>query len=388
VFASSLNSGSYTYDVLATISGSLYFEATSSFIGSIDNVSVKEVTGYNKPRLDYSDSSCPSLLLEPTRTNLITISEGINSMNAEFGSIKSLSNIVAPNGTTDSVMKISRGTNNFVLRHTACFVPSSTNVFTIYAKAGSINSMRIDASDQTFKTVTLTDEWQRIELTHDYYGGGNFIDIDLMNSSQGDYIYLWGAQCEQGSYPTSYIPTDGIIKTRLQDECTDAGDSSTFNSSEGVLFFEGSALADDNAVDKRLSISDGTNNNRVLINIGNGISNTYTYYYAVSGSNQINRNISVTDITVSHKLAVTWKVNEFKVYLDGILNYTDSSGSVNPAGTFTQIQFTDGAGGSKFFGKCKDLRVYNTALTDAELEEISSWESFTAMANSQKYTIK
>ena len=35
---------------------------------------IETVTG-DTPRLDYSDSSCPSLLLEPQRTNLIPYSE-------------------------------------------------------------------------------------------------------------------------------------------------------------------------------------------------------------------------------------------------------------------------------------------------------------------------
>ena len=47
-------------------SSNIIFDALNVFIGSIDNVSVKEViSGLDLPRLDYSDSSCPSLLLEP-----------------------------------------------------------------------------------------------------------------------------------------------------------------------------------------------------------------------------------------------------------------------------------------------------------------------------------
>ena len=72
-------------------------------------------------------------------------------------------------------------------------------------------------------------------------------------------------------------------------------------------------------------------------------------------------------------MAVTWKTNEFKIYLDGSLNHTDTSGSVNPAGTFTQIQFADGDGTSTpFHGKVKEVRVYKEALTEQELTDLTS----------------
>ena len=231
------------------------------------------------------------------------------------------------------------------------------------------------------QTIEKFGDYYRCSVTFNISGSGGYELIGMSNADglrnyTGDGtsgVYIWGAQAEQLSYPTSYIPTNGAIATRLADVCTGSGNASLINSTEGTLFVELAALANDYAVDKRLSISDGTTNNRVLINIGNGISNIYTYYYSVSGSNQINRNISVTDITQNHKLAVTWKTNEFKIYLDGSLNHTDTSGSVNPAGTFTQIQFADGDGTSTpFHGKVKEVRVYKEALTEQELTDLTS----------------
>jgi len=328
-----------------------------------------EEVGVNVPRLDYTDSSCPSLLLEPMRTNRILYSEDFSQWIKTSGVTITSNYGVSPSGLQNST-RIQLSSANEQLYISTGVHSGNIEVASLYVKGVNGESIQFGVGNNTGQgsVITLNGNWQRI--TQESTSGSVFI-IGNKDATATEFE-IYGAQLEEGSYPTSYIPTEGIIKTRLQDECNNAGDSSTFNSEEGVLFFEGSALADDNTVDKRISISDGTNNNRVLINIGNSISNTYTYYYAVSGSNQINSNISVADITVPHKLAVTWKVNEFKIYLDGILNYTDSSGSVNPAGTFTQIQFTDGAGASSFFGKCKDIRVYNTALTDQELAELTT----------------
>ena len=56
-----------------------------------------------------------------------------------------------------------------------------------------------------------------------------------------NYI-LYGAQLEQQSYATSYIPTNGATSTRLQDIATNSGNSTLINSTEGVLYAEISFL--------------------------------------------------------------------------------------------------------------------------------------------------
>ena len=65
-------------------------------------------------------------------------------------------------------------------------------------------------------------------------------------------VYIWGAQLEQQSYATSYIPTNGATNTRLQDIANNSGNSTLINSTEGVLYAEIAALADD-AISKFIS---------------------------------------------------------------------------------------------------------------------------------------
>ena len=63
-------SGTYTFTSRANSGdANLYLSGNADFIGSIDNVSAKEYTTSNIPRIDYSNG-CGSLLLEPQRTNL------------------------------------------------------------------------------------------------------------------------------------------------------------------------------------------------------------------------------------------------------------------------------------------------------------------------------
>jgi hypothetical protein len=51
-------------------------------------------------------------------------------------------------------------------------------------------------------------------------------------------IYIYGAQLEEGSYSTSYIPTYGTSQTRSKDSCIKTGISSLIGQTEGTLFAE------------------------------------------------------------------------------------------------------------------------------------------------------
>ena len=53
-------------------------------------------------------------------------------------------------------------------------------------------------------------------------------------------VLIYGAQLEQKSYATSYIPTSGATATRNQELCNNA--TPVINSEEGTLYAEISAL--------------------------------------------------------------------------------------------------------------------------------------------------
>ena len=74
---------------------------------------------------------------------------------------------------------------------------------------------------------------------------------------------MWGAQLEQLSYPTSYIPTSGSTATRLGETANNAGGAGVFNSEEGVLYAEIAAL--NNSSGRWIALSNGTTNERLSI---------------------------------------------------------------------------------------------------------------------------
>ena len=96
-----------------------------------------------------------------------------------------------------------------------------------------------------------------------------------------------------------------------------------------------------------------------------------------------------SDITKNTKIALKYKQNDFALWVDGFKQGTDTNGITFPSGTLNSFDFNDnGTGGNPFYGKTKELAVFKEALTDAELESLTSWISFVEMATDLEYTLE
>lgn len=189
---------------------------------------------------------------------------------------------------------------------------------------------------------------------------------------------------EEGSYPTSYIPTSGSTVTRSADVCNGAGTSAEFNDSEGVLFAEISALADD-LTNRQISINDGSTGQRYILRYSN-IPNKIQAQTTIGGIGQVNLSVIDNDITTNSRCAFKYKANDFALWVNGFEVDTDISTSTTPTGLI-ELDFETGGSAGYFYGNTKQLMVFNEALTDSELEQITSWTSFSEMAKGQLYTV-
>jgi len=186
-------------------------------------------------------------------------------------------------------------------------------------------------------------------------------------------FYIYGAQIESNaSYPTSYIPNHsgtGSV-TRGADVCGDAGDASTFNSTEGVLFAEIAALADDGTY-RLMNIIDVSNTNNFIYLGYKNDSNTIRTRIEVGGIASTDMEYVLSNETEFNKIAVKWKTNDFALWVNGVEVATDSSGVSFTANTLDKLSF-DRNGGLEFNGKVNALQVYKEALTDAELATLTT----------------
>jgi len=178
-------------------------------------------------------------------------------------------------------------------------------------------------------------------------------------------VYIYGAQLEALPYATSYIPTSGSAVTRVQDYFHNFGDVNTFNSEEGVLSIEMAALGE--GFNRYISLSDGTNTNRLILRYTS--SNASISTYVVVGGNVITYiSSTVSDITKSSKVAFSYKENNYSLYINGVKVAEQLSGITFPPNTLNKLSFANSNGSYfSFFGKVKELQVYKESLTDSEL---------------------
>jgi len=363
-------------------SGSIYIQDAQAEIGlaATEVITTGATTGKaglleDEPRFDYSGgATCPSLLLEPSRTNLIGYSEYFEGtdwvVQAGITLTPNTTETLSPEGLNNAYKVVSTdATKGFYF---GGLNVTNAAVRTIYLK-GSVGGETIVLKDPsgfgTPSTKTLSTDWQRFEMatTND---GNSYQGLFIDDISVGT-IYAYGAQLEAGSYPTSYIPNHsgtGSV-TRGLDVCEGAGDASTFNSTEGVLYAEISALEDLGTARRYISLSDGSSSNDLRLYFNNSVG-TIAALSKVGGVTQFSMFGSGYDLTEVHKIAVKYKVNDFALWIDGVEVDTDSSGSVNAANTFNELAFNGNS--LPFFGKAKQVLVFNTALSDADLTTLTT----------------
>jgi len=339
-----------------------------------------ETVGSGEPRIDYKDDSKGALKLEPTRSNYITYSSDLSVLSkVSTGTASSPSTTanyaIAPDGTmtaTRVIFDLNGGTTSndrSILRQSISI--GNDYYFSIYVKSTNGTEQKVMWHDGgELVTEIVTNEWKRI--TYDGRVGVTYGGIALNGNANLDVsdILVWGFQVEQGSYPTSYIPTSGGAVTRVADACNNGANEQVINSTEGVLYYEVSAQ-DNSITTSVLSISSGSNANSLYSGFSSS-SNTIQAQLVVGGVAQTNMNYVVSDRTKFNKVAILYKNNNHKMYVNGVEAVVDTSGSVPSANTFDRLNFDLGQGSFDFYGNVKEIKLYNTALTDQELINLTT----------------
>ena len=119
-----------------------------------------------------------------------------------------------------------------------------------------------------------------------------------------------------------------------------------------------------------VSLSDGTTANRLDIVYWQNTANQITARLTVGGVQQARYDIIISNELLYNKFALSWKTNQIKFFINGQQQgTTDTSASVPPANTFNTLNFDRGDGLEPFYGKIRDIRVYNTKeMTDSEVD--------------------
>jgi hypothetical protein len=368
-----------------------------------------ETVAGDTPRLDYTDSSCPSLLLEPQRTNLVTYSEDATNWSTQSSSVLATSNqAISPDGTLNADKLIPA--SGSVASNGGRFISFSSNASTdysisVFVKQGEYRyvtfsygsnaayGFHFDLQDGVIiqelsnpqytaisrEVESFSNGWYRlkISLTDTLSTVGRFVSVrpanELPTATNNNYattgdgtsgIYVWGLQLEQGSYATSYIPTSGSIVTRLSElnpfERTDLVSKNLVGGTEMTWFLDAYIFnRDGTSVSPKIeNISNG--NIFIGLNVTNDTSLNVRHKDGTSASNT--SSVSFTNGQRA-KVAIRIIGTSATAFINGVKvgNFTSSS-----IDSFNKFSSTNGNPYN-----INDLRFYNTALTDEELAELT-----------------
>jgi hypothetical protein len=366
------------------------------------------VTRLALPRLDYRNadgtlSSTPRLLLEPQRTNLVTFSEQFDNAAWSKPRATITANVTtAPNGTLTADLISGSGTVGVqdVLQTSLSIISGSVYTHSIYAKKNTNNFIQLgggtspfganyfvnfDLNNGTVGTVgssvtgssieSVGDGWYRCSVSGPAIASStiNSFILWLVSSETAvraeswattSSVYIWGAQLEAGTYPTTYIPTTTAAVTRLADACSLTGASSVIGQTEGTMFAEVDIKANSN-LGTILSLGSNTS---VYIAILKRANNTIGFEVLNSGV-QVNISSAAFSNGVI-KIAAAYSANDFVLYVNGAQAGTDTSGTVP-----TTSQVTLGAYPNNSFilsDGITQAALYTTRLSNAELQSLTT----------------
>jgi len=337
-----------------TSNGTLYFKAQGSWVGSIDNISVKEATSYSGGGLEREAYK----LVEDTSTG----SHKVHSVN-----------VSVTNGNNHTVSMFVKAAERNWIR-----LSSANGGYAYFDLENGVAGTLFNA---TTNIEAIANGWYRCDVT--YTSGSTtstceirLADADNSYSYTGDGtsgVYIAYAQLEENTYASSLMlpTTEGSTTSRVADAITGGGNQSLFSgvNSSGVLYAEIAANSDDGTI-KHIEINDGSGSDYVVIE-----------YYAVSngiraivfnnGATQASLTTTISDITDYAKIAVKWNENDFALWVNGAEVATDNSGTTFSANTLNEIMFQNSAGSFGFYGKTKGLAVFDY-LSDDEMETLTT----------------
>ena len=364
-----------------------------------------ETVGSGEPRIDYKDDSKGALLLEPSRSNSLVQSNQFDTtwtINASALDLTSGQSGVY--GSNDAWLLKKNYTGSRFLQQSVS-LSSAQYSYSVYLKAESTNWVLIWSYDgstgveayfdlengvvgdtggsnlDSTNIESVGNGWYRCTLT--YTRPTTLVriypadDNGSVSPTDDNGIYIQNAQLEQGSYATSYIPTQGGAVTRVAESCEQTVPSGIIGQTEGTMYGEIDFKSKPEAGSPIVGIMTLNNNvnnlqNCIILGIerqSGGINRFYPFVQV--GNSTVAYIIGGTLTDGNYKVAFAYKQNDFILYVNGVQIGTDTNGAVP---TTSQVLVGERYNGDtiKIADGIKETKLYNTRLSNAELQALTT----------------
>ena len=379
----------------------------------------------NTPRLDYSGgATCPSLLLEPPRTNDSPYSEYISAFN-NLSAINVNDNATdSPEGVSNAAFIYADATSNqHYISNNHSYTSGTAFTISIFVKVKDYDYFFIRAQDflspsttsfnlsngtlaaaggeDSYTIESFNSDWYRISATYtptSTTANNNGLRLGFSPTTSYNYTgdnssggYVYGYQFENNaSYPTSYIPTYGTSQTRVADGCVKTGISSLIGQTEGTIYLEAD-IQKHNEAGFYIAISDGAQLGNALY-VYQPSSGTLTVLVRKTG----NPSDGVIQVTSSNwtaginKLAIAYTSTTAEFFINGFSKGTTTFSSLASFTNLTIGSRPDGVGLLVGTGGYKQAILFPKVLSDLQLAILTgatTYETFDEMALALNYTV-
>lgn len=351
-------------EIVDIIKGALSWNRASSAT-YVDRYGVVRTASSDEPRQEKS-----GWLIERPSENISLWSEDFSMERTLYNSATIDTNVVlAPDGQLTG-SRLNTPVFNGKVRQNISVTPSTDiYTFSVWVKADGnagdtikIDIRNDDISAVTTKVVSLTDEWVRhsVTMVNTLTSGVLRNDIVTDNPLSSLKCFIWGAQCEQLSTASSYIPTEDIALSRAADVVGLPFDNNmpSLNEDWTISFNVNALTLTSSSGGRRLF---GQENSELFIQLGDGGEIVFG-----SVTNGFITTAPLADKTFT--LTIVNSNGSQSIHIDG--SGFDSSSIAFIQDVSIGLSIGHLTGGFQADSHITDLRVWDTALNTSEISTL------------------
>jgi len=362
----------------------------------------------NVPRIDYDPATgkCLGLLVEEPRANLLTYSNNFeNSAWLKNGTTFTKDLAIAPDGTMTAGKLVETAENRSHVIYANLVVANGPATLSFFVKEAGRSKVRLNSYEASIPSNPVSATFDLVAKTASSFGGlttsasikdvgGGWLRCQVSGLSGGTAstwtltilgpgdattyagdgvsgVFMWGAQVEVGSFPTSHIPTAGSAVTRAADAPYVTPIASPwFSASAGTLTVSYDYGAPEVINMVALGLDGGSSSNAISLATTSG--NTDRFIVTSNGAGAFNSGFNPFTPGVRKTTGLTWGNRRISQSANGgaVSSVTDKDLPVDlnritlgHSGYFSQ---------SRSNGHIAKLAYYPVPVTDSQLQRLTA----------------